>query len=121
MPVVHLPDAACALDAAGHDGFDERPDVLVLHGSLPFCETTAVWTELHGLILRTMESSEDGSLGRVILRMKVNIFIYLTVQLPVGHTLLPDHKWDSPAGGWPTGTPSLPLWWHTHTFIKQVY
>lgn len=37
-----LPDAACALNAAGHDGFDERPDVLVLHRSLSLSETTAV-------------------------------------------------------------------------------
>lgn len=42
MLVLLVPDAACALDAAGHDGFDERPDVLVLHRALPFCETTAV-------------------------------------------------------------------------------
>lgn len=40
--MMHLPDTTCALDAAGHDGFDERPDVLVLHCSLSFCETTAV-------------------------------------------------------------------------------
>ncbi len=28
------PDASCAVDATGHDGFHEWPDVLVLHGSL---------------------------------------------------------------------------------------
>lgn len=37
-----LPDATCALNAAGHDGFDEWPQVLVLHRSLSFCETTAI-------------------------------------------------------------------------------
>lgn len=37
-----LPDAACALDAARHDGLDERPDVFVLHCPLPLRETTAV-------------------------------------------------------------------------------
>lgn len=42
MFAARSPDAACALDAAGHDGFDERPDVFVLHRSLPFGETTAV-------------------------------------------------------------------------------
>lgn len=47
----YSPDTARALDAAGHDGFDERPDVLVLNCSFPFCETTAVCTKLHGLIL----------------------------------------------------------------------
>lgn len=29
--------------------------------------------------------------------------------LPEDHILLPDHKWGNPAGDWPTGTPSLPL------------
>ena len=47
----YSPDTARALDAAGHDGFDERPDVLVLDCSFPLCETTAVCTKLHGLIL----------------------------------------------------------------------
>lgn len=45
------PDTARALDAARHDGLDEGPDIFVLHRSLPFWETTAVWTKLHGLIL----------------------------------------------------------------------
>lgn len=34
--VMRSPDAARALDTARHDGFDERPDVFVLHRSLPF-------------------------------------------------------------------------------------
>lgn len=41
--------------------------------------------------------------------------LHLLSWLPAGHTLLPDHRWGSPVGGWPTGTPSLPLWCHTHT------
>ena len=45
------PDAACALDAACHDGLDQRPDVLVLHRPLVLCEATAVRAELHGLVL----------------------------------------------------------------------
>lgn len=39
--------------------------------------------------------------------------LHLLVWLPAGHTLLPDHRWGSPVGGWPAGTPSLPLWCHT--------
>lgn len=45
------PNAACALDTAGHDGLNEGPDVFVLHGPLPLCESAPVATKHHGLIL----------------------------------------------------------------------
>ena len=50
------PDAARAVDAAGHDGLDERPDVLVLDGALAakvaVGEPGPVGAEGHGLVLQ---------------------------------------------------------------------
>lgn len=49
----NLPHTASALDAAGHNGFDERADVLVLHSSFALGEAAPVTAKLHGLVLQT--------------------------------------------------------------------
>lgn len=45
------PCAAGALDTTGHDGFDERTNVLVLHSSFALRKAAAVTAKLHWLVL----------------------------------------------------------------------
>ena len=45
-------DAARAMDAARHDGLDQRADILIAHGALAFVETAEVPAVGHGLILQ---------------------------------------------------------------------
>ena len=62
------PDAARALDAAGHDRLDQRPDILVLDGALVLLEAAAVDAVGHGLVLQVALAAlvADGAIERVI-------------------------------------------------------
>ena len=61
-------DAAGAVDAPGHDGLDQRPQVLVLHGALALAVAAAVEPVGHGLVLQVAFAAlvADGAVQRVI-------------------------------------------------------
>jgi hypothetical protein len=62
------PDAARALNAAGHVGRDERSDILVRHDALALVETRDVAAKAYGQILQLAFAAliADGTVERVI-------------------------------------------------------
>ena len=61
-------DAARAVDAARHDGLDQRPDVLVAHRTLALVEAAEVPAIGHGLVLQVALAAlvADRAVERVI-------------------------------------------------------
>ena len=68
----HEADAARAMDAAGHIGFDQRPEIFVLHRALVVGEAAGIEAVGHGLVLQIAFPAlvADRAIERVIDQQK---------------------------------------------------
>ena len=64
----HEADAARALDAARHEGLDERPEIFLFHGALGLAVAAAVLAIIEGLVLQVALAAlvADGAVERMV-------------------------------------------------------